>query len=45
MNGPAITNQSSIAEQLEKLSELHKTGVLTDDEYERAKGRILSRNS
>jgi hypothetical protein len=45
MNEPAITNQRSIAEQLEKLSELHKTGVLTDDEYERAKGRILSRDS
>jgi hypothetical protein len=45
MNEPLMPNQSSIAEQLEKLSELHESGTLTDDEYERAKGRILSRDA
>jgi hypothetical protein len=45
MNEPVMPNQSSMTEQLEKLSELHKTGALTDEEYKRAKERVLSKDS
>ena len=31
----------SISEELEKLSELHQRGVLTDDEFARAKSRLI----
>lgn len=37
---PRIEN---IADQLEKLSELHRNQVITDDEYEAAKKRLLSK--
>ena len=45
VNAPARPGRNSIAEQLERLSELHESGALTDDEYERAKGRILAKDS
>jgi hypothetical protein len=45
MHEPAMPDQNSITVQLEKLSELHKSGVLTDEEYQRAKDRVLSRDS
>jgi phage shock protein PspC (stress-responsive transcriptional regulator) len=32
----------SISEELEKLGELHQRGVLSDDEFARAKARVLS---
>ena len=36
-------NQSSnIVEQLQKLNDLYKTGVLTKEEFEKAKKRILN---
>jgi len=31
----------SISEELEKLGELHQRGVLTDDEFARAKSRLI----
>ena len=31
----------SISEELEKLGELHQRGVLTDDEFARAKARLI----
>jgi hypothetical protein len=41
---PARSGQESIAEQLARLAELRESGALTDDEYERAKGRILAKD-
>jgi len=32
----------SISDELEKLGELHRRGVLADDEFTRAKARVLS---
>jgi phage shock protein PspC (stress-responsive transcriptional regulator) len=32
----------SISEELEKLGELHRQGVLADDEFARAKARVLA---
>lgn len=32
----------SLSEELEKLGELHRRGVLADDEFTRAKARVLS---
>lgn len=37
-----ITVTSSIAEQFSQLSELHKTGALTDDEFTNVKNKVLS---
>ena len=45
INTPKISSQESIAEQLVKLADLHKSGVLTDDEFKRAKERVLSKDS
>ena len=35
-------NSSSIVENLNKLNELYKSGVLTKDEFEKAKKKILN---
>jgi hypothetical protein len=35
--------QDSIANQLEKLAELYKSGILTDEEFKKAKNQILSK--
>jgi hypothetical protein len=37
-------DKASIAQELEKLSELHANGALTDEEYTAAKSRVLSKN-
>src|SRR6266508_1070434 len=44
INTPKTSNQNSIAEQLAKLADLHKSGVLTDDEFKRAKEKVLSKD-
>lgn len=36
-----VTNDSDIAGQLEKLSNLHKKGILSDDEFAAAKSKLL----
>lgn len=36
------TNSSSVADELKKLKELHDSGVLTKDEYEKAKKKLLN---
>jgi len=41
---PSPFNSNSMVEQLEKLVELYKSGVLSDDEYKRAKERVISKN-
>ena len=38
----AATAPSAISEQLKELSELHASGVLTDDEFRAAKAKLLS---
>ena len=38
------SNSNSTVEQLEKLADLYKSGVLSDDEYKRAKEKVLSKN-
>jgi hypothetical protein len=43
-NSSNSLSQNSIAEQLEKLANLYKSGALSDDEYKKAKGKILSNN-
>jgi hypothetical protein len=40
-NSPSRLKDDGIVERLEKLVSLHDSGVLTDDEFERAKGRLL----
>ena len=44
INAPETLSQDSIAEQFVKLADLHKSGVLTDDEFKRAKEKVLSKN-
>jgi hypothetical protein len=39
---PSRTSESSQLAQLELLGRLHESGVLTDDEFEREKQRILA---
>ncbi len=41
-SSPSSNNHDDIAEQLEKLARLHKSGSITDKEYSQAKERILS---
>ncbi len=41
-SGEASPNSGNIAEQLERLQALHDRGVLTQDEFEAAKRKILS---
>ena len=36
-----VTDISNIAEQLETLSELYKSGILTKEEFAKAKNKIL----
>jgi hypothetical protein len=40
-SAPVTTTSSDPTEQLKKLAELHKSGVLTDEEYAAAKKKIL----
>ena len=40
---PDNTAQESSIEELEKLAQLHSSGVLTDDEFEAMKARIINR--
>jgi hypothetical protein len=42
INTPKTQNQDSIPEQFAKLADLYKSGVLTDDEFKRAKEKVLS---
>ena len=36
------SNDSNFIDQLEKLSELYKSGILTKDEFEKAKKKLLN---
>ncbi len=40
-SAPVTTTSSDPTEQIKKLAELHKSGVLTDEEYAAAKKKIL----
>ncbi len=40
---PDTTAQDSLIDALEKLAQLHSSGVLTDDEFEAMKARIINR--
>ena len=37
-----ITNKSSLSEELTNLSELHSSGILTDEEFQKAKEKLLN---
>ncbi|MER6991319.1 SHOCT domain-containing protein [Saccharopolyspora hirsuta] len=39
--GAAVPGQSDVAESLAKLAELHASGALSDEEYQKAKQRLL----
>ena len=40
--GPAASGGGDLAEQLQKISELHDSGVLSDEEFAMAKARLLA---
>ena len=42
---PSSSNSNSTVEQLEKLTDLYKSGALSADEYKRAKEQVLSKGS
>ena len=41
-NAPAQAQGASVADELEKVGQLHKQGVLSDSEFEAAKARLLA---
>jgi len=41
-SSPKNSNQGDIADQLERLARLHKSGSITDDEYQQLKSRVIS---
>ena len=44
INNTKPSNQNAVASQLEKLADLYQSGVLTKDEYTKAKERVLNKN-
>lgn len=40
---PAASGEDSVIDQLEKLGQLHSSGVLTDDEFAAEKAKLLGR--
>jgi hypothetical protein len=38
---PIVVEKASLSAELEKLSSLHDKGVLTDDEFQSAKNKLL----
>ena len=36
------TNSNDLSNEISKLNELHKSGVLTQEEFEKAKGKLLN---
>jgi hypothetical protein len=39
---PAKSPQQSVADELERLNKLHESGAITDDEYQKAKNKIIA---
>lgn len=39
---PVKVSQKSVADELERLSKLHQSGAITDDEYQKAKNKIIA---
>lgn len=42
-NNSELTNKSSLSEELKKIAELHSLGILTDEEFEKAKEKLLNK--
>ncbi len=41
-NPPVVSNGDETADKLQKMADLHKAGVLTDEEFKQVKARLLS---
>ena len=41
-NRSESNNKTDLSEELKKLSELHSSGILTDEEFQKAKNKILN---
>jgi hypothetical protein len=41
-NNSGMSNQNSVSEELERLSKLKEAGHLTDEEYQKAKNKVIA---